>query len=245
MAGTIHIGTSGWSYSHWMGSFYPFDIKQKDRFAYFQQHLDTVELNSPFYKLPPKKTFEKWRNDVPDGFIYSVKANRYITHLKKLHDVSETLTEMLDNASALEDKLGVMLFQLPPGWHANVDRFEEFLQLLPKGGRYTFEFRNSTWYIDEVYYLLEKYNCAFCIYELAGHVSPLKTTANYVYVRLHGPGDKYQGKYSDRILEQWAGRCKTWAAEGKDVYVYFDNDEKAYAAHNAITLKGMVGAGQL
>ncbi len=164
MSGKIHIGTSGWSYGHWMGTFYPSDTKQKDRFAYFRQHLNTVELNSPFYNLPPKKTFEKWYNDVPAGFVYAVKANRYITHLKKLHDVGESLTLLLDNASALKEKLSIILFQLSPGWQADVDRFEDFLQLLPKGGRYTFEFRNPTWYIDEVYYLLEKYNCAFCIY---------------------------------------------------------------------------------
>lgn len=111
---------------------------------------------------------------------------------------------------------------------------------MPKGSRYTFEFRNPTWYNDEVYSLLKEYNCAFCIYELAGHLSPIEVTANYVYIRLHGPGDKYQGSYSNDVLHEWAARCKEWAKEGKDVYVYFDNDQEGYAAFNAITLQEMV-----
>lgn len=240
MKGKVYIGTSGWSYKHWMGTFYPVGTRQKDRFAYYQKYFSTVELNSPFYHLPPRQTFEKWKDDVPADFTYAVKASRYITHMKKLHDTGESLELFLDNAAGLADKLGIILFQLPPGWKLDLERLEHFLQKLPKGNRYTFEFRNDTWYVPEVYTLLQHYNCAFCIYELAGHLSPIKVTANYIYIRLHGPGDKYQGSYTDSVLQQWANRIKSWADEGKDVYVYFDNDQEGYAAFNAITLQDMV-----
>ena len=240
MKGKVYIGTSGWSYKHWMGTFYPVGTRQKDRFAYYQKYFSTVELNSPFYHLPPRQTFEKWKDDVPADFTYAVKASRYITHMKKLHDTGESLELFLDNAAGLADKLGIILFQLPPGWKLDLERLEHFLQKLPKGNRYTFEFRNDTWYVPEVYTLLQHYNCAFCIYELAGHLSPIKVTANYIYIRLHGPGDKYQGSYTDSVLQQWANRIKSWADDGKDVYVYFDNDQEGYAAFNAITLQDMV-----
>jgi len=237
MAGKVYIGTSGWSYKHWMGTFYPKGTKQKDRFAYYRECFKTVELNSPFYHLPPRQTFEKWKEEVPADFTYAVKASRYITHMKKLHDAGDSLGKFLDNALGLGQKLSIILFQLPPAWEINTERLGAFLKKLPKGNRYTFEFRNETWYTDEVYTLLEKHNCAFCIYELAGHLSPVKVTADYVYVRLHGPGDKYQGSYTDAVLRQWAERCKDWAKAGKDVYVYFDNDQEGYAAFNAIRLK--------
>lgn len=240
MAGKIYIGTSGWSYKHWMGTFYPVGTKQKDRFSYYQKFFKTVELNSPFYHLPPRQTFEKWKADVPNNFVYAVKASRFITHMKKLNDAGDSLTRLLGNAAGLDEKLSIILFQLPPNWEVDIERFKLFLEKLPKGNRYTFEFRNPTWYNDEVYSLLKEYNCAFCIYELAGHLSPIKVTANYVYIRLHGPGDKYQGSYSNNVLHEWAARCKEWAKEGKDVYVYFDNDQEGYAAFNAITLQEMV-----
>jgi uncharacterized protein YecE (DUF72 family) len=240
MPGKIHIGTSGWSYKHWMGTFYPEGTKQKDRFAYFQKYFNTVELNSPFYHLPPRQTFEKWRDDVPADFVYAVKASRFITHMKKLGDTADALALLLDNAAGLGETLSIILFQLPPGWKVNIARLEEFLKKLPKGNRYTFEFRNPTWYTNEVYDLLRQYNCAFCIYELAGHLSPIEVTANYVYIRLHGPGDKYQGSYSDADLQQWAAKCIDWAAGDKDVYVYFDNDQEGYAAFNAIRLKEII-----
>jgi uncharacterized protein YecE (DUF72 family) len=240
LQGKIYIGTSGWSYKHWMGTFYPPGTKQKDRFPYYQRFFKTVELNSPFYHLPPRQTFEKWKEDVPDDFVYAVKASRFITHMKKLNDAGDSLTRLLDNASGLDEKLSIILFQLPPKWEINVERFRAFLEKLPKGNRYTFEFRDQTWYHDEIYALLREFNCAFCIYELAGHVSPIEITANYVYVRLHGPGDKYQGSYTDEVLAEWAARCKDWSDSSKDVYVYFDNDQEGFAAFNAIKLQELI-----
>ncbi|OYQ39550.1 hypothetical protein CHU92_04660 [Flavobacterium cyanobacteriorum] len=240
MQGKIHIGTSGWSYKHWRGNFYPAEVKVKDHFTHFKKFFNTVELNNPFYHLPPRQTFEKWYNSTPDDFVFAVKANRYITHLKKLRNADESLAYFLQNAEGLQQKLGVILFQLPPGWQLDLERFRDFLQLLPARHRYTFEFRNATWYTGEVFSLLKQHNCAFCIYELAGHISPLEVTADFIYIRLHGPGGKYQGSYSEEALQWWAASCKSWSASGKDVYIYFDNDQEGYAAFNALRLMELV-----
>ncbi|WP_159799145.1 DUF72 domain-containing protein [Flavobacterium sp. MK4S-17] len=240
MGKTVYIGTSGWQYKHWRGTFYPDDIKVKDHFLYYQEHFNTVEINNSFYRLPAKETFEKWYNNSPEGFVYVIKANRYITHLKKLNDPDESLEKFLDNIALLKDKLGPVLYQLPPGLEIDIPRLENFLKHLPKDVRHVFEFRNQSWYNEDVYKLLSQYNCAFCIYELAGHISPLSVTADFVYVRLHGPGAKYQGSYTDSTLKKWTEQCKSWIKDNKDVYVYFDNDEKGYAAFNALTLKKLM-----
>lgn len=234
MKDAIRIGTSGWHYKHWLGTFYPEDIKPTGQLSYYLKFFNTVEINNSFYRLPSKEMFGNWKNAVPDDFLFVVKASRFITHMKKLKDPAESLVNFMENIQELEEKLGPILFQLPPGWKINIKRLEEFLEKLPSGFRYVFEFRNDTWYHEAVYCLLEKHNCAFCIYELAGHLSPLKITADFVYLRLHGPGEnKYQGSYSDEALKEWALQCKAWTQEGKDVFVYFDNDEKGYAAFNA------------
>jgi uncharacterized protein YecE (DUF72 family) len=235
--GKIFIGTSGWNYKHWEGTFYPEELKQNQHFQYYQEHFDTVELNNSFYHLPPPETFKHWKEQTPKNFLFAVKASRYITHMKKLKDTKEALSTFLKNARSLGKKLGPVLFQLPPGWKLNEERLQIFLKQLPASRRFTFEFRNRTWYTDSVYELLKKYNCAFCIYELAGHRSPLVTTADFVYVRLHGPGAKYQGSYTTASLKKWAGMMQEWSRQGKDAYLYFDNDQAGYAAFNALTIK--------
>jgi uncharacterized protein YecE (DUF72 family) len=239
--GKIYIGTSGWSYRHWKGRFYPQGVRAAEEFDFYSLFFDTVELNNPFYRLPSKQTFESWYEKSKDGFLYVVKASRFITHMKKLKDVKAALDLFLDHCNLLREKLGPILFQLPPGWLLNKDRLREFLAQLPQGYRFVFEFRNPSWYTEEVYQLLEKYNCAFCIYQLAGHMSPMVTTAGWVYIRLHGPTkNKYQGSYDFRTLREWASRCIEWRRSGKDVYVYFDNDDSGYAAFNAQVLEMLV-----
>ncbi|HEY9049204.1 MAG TPA: DUF72 domain-containing protein [Ohtaekwangia sp.] len=152
------------------------------------------------------------------------------------------MRNFLENSSALGKKRGPVLFQLPPGWKLNIDRLQEFLKHLPRGNRYTFEFRNTTWYTEEVYTLLRRYNCAFCIYELEGHRTPALVTADFIYIRLHGPGDKYEGSYTKAILKRWANKIRQWMDGGKDVYIYFDNDQAGYAAFNAQQLQAMMQA---
>jgi uncharacterized protein YecE (DUF72 family) len=238
--GKIYIGTSGWSYKHWIGTFYPEEIKDSEQFSYYLRDFQTVELNSSFYHLPSKETFVNWRKKTPADFLFAVKASRFITHMKKLSGGKETIADFFRNVSGLKEKLGSILFQLPPGWKVNAERLQEFLKSLPKKYRYTFEFRNATWYTDEVFDLLKKYNCAFCIYELEHHQTPMQLTADFVYVRLHGPEGKYAGNYSESVLKKWADQCNGWKKSGKDVFVYFDNDQLGYAAFNAITLKKLV-----
>lgn len=239
--GRIYIGTSGWSYKHWKGTFYPTDVKVKDWFAYYQTHFDTVEINSSFYHLPTAKTFEKWRMETAEDFLFVVKASRYITHMKKLLGSEESVDYFLENATELKEKLGPILFQLPPGWALKEERFETFLTTLPTDHRYVFEFRNPTWYDDRIKALLIKHNCGFCIYELDGHISPEWVTSDFVYLRLHGPGAKYQGSYPNHTLNDWARKCERWKEEGKDVFVYFDNDQNGYAPANALYLQKELG----
>jgi uncharacterized protein YecE (DUF72 family) len=182
--------------------------------------------------------FEDWYENSPKKMLFAVKANRFITHMRKLTQPEEPITRLFGSILSLKEKLGPVLFQLPPKWNVNVTRFQEFLEALPKTYRYAFEFRNETWYNEEIYQLLKQCNCAFCIYQLARHMSPIKVTSDFVYLRLHGPTEfKYQGSYSNVALKKWAKQCVTWQKEKKEVYVYFDNDQEAYAVFNALTLK--------
>jgi uncharacterized protein YecE (DUF72 family) len=238
--GKAIIGTSGWHYKHWIGRYYPEATKARDFLKFFLEDFRTVELNNPFYHLPPRSTFENWKKQTPADFIFSVKASRYITHQKKLKESQEAVKTFLSHADGLEEKLGPILFQLPPGWKVNEERFISFLEILPAGYRYTFEFRNHSWYNETILNALQHKNAAFCIYHLEGHLSPMEVTGDFIYIRLHVSGGKYQGSYSRKDLEEWAQRIRTWTREGKDVYCYFDNDQNAYAAFNAIDLNKLV-----
>lgn len=242
MAAAIHIGTSGYSYKHWAGRYYPADLKPSEWLRHYLRDFDTVELNNTFYTLPKEETFDAWRKNTPRDFLFAVKGSRFLTHMIKLKDPERGLVNFMPRAERLRSKLGPILWQLPPGWKVNAGRLEEFLRLLPKKHRYTFELRNQTWMTDEVYEVLRTYNAAFCIYELAGYQSPLEITADWTYVRLHGPtAFKYQGSYSDAQLAEWAARIRAWSRRLKAIYVYFDNDDSAYAVDNALTLKRMLG----
>jgi uncharacterized protein YecE (DUF72 family) len=236
----FHIGTSGWHYDHWRGPFYPEDLAKRDFLQYYMERFHTVEINNTFYQLPKEETFIAWRDTAPEGFIFAVKGSRYITHMKKLKDPKDSLASLLGRVKALGEKLGPVLFQLPPKWHINVGRLRDFLAALPKDHRYAFEFRDPSWYEPEVYEALSEHRAAFCIYELGGHLSPKEVTADFVYIRLHGPGDAYRGQYEQRALAGWAGAVSAWARQGKRVFCYFDNDEAGYAAQDAMRLQQML-----
>lgn len=236
----IRIGTSGWHYKHWVGKFYPDKFPASKMFAYYYEKFDTVEINNSFYMLPKIETLSVWRDATPPNFEFAIKASRFLTHNKKLKEPENALNNFLPRAEALAEKLGPILFQLPPKWGINLERLSEFLEALPKYHRYTFEFRELSWLTDSIYELLRKHNAAFCIYELAGFHSPVEITADWAYVRLHGPGGKYQGSYSDNVLQQWAERIAEWSTKLRSIYVYFDNDQAGYAAFNSLTLKKMV-----
>ncbi|MFO7915324.1 MAG: DUF72 domain-containing protein [Candidatus Krumholzibacteriales bacterium] len=237
--GNIRIGTSGWNYRHWRENFYPPEIKQKDWLEFYAGRFDTVEINNSFYNLPSAGTFRNWADTVPDNFLFAVKASRYITHMKKLKDPGEPVANFMDNAGHLGNKLGPVLFQLPPRWNVNAGRLKQFLDELPSGVPAAFEFRDSSWWDDRIYSILKDYGAAFCIYHLAGRESPRELTADFVYIRLHGPKGAYQGRYRKQGLGGWAGAALAWAEAGKDVYIYFDNDQNGYAPVNAAELKEM------
>lgn len=237
----IRIGTSGYHYKHWVGTFYPGKTPPARMLEHYVRYFDTVELNNSFYRLPTVAAFECWRDSVPENFVYAVKASRFITHNKKLKDPENALDNLLPRAENLGNKLGPVLFQLPPKWKINAERLEGLLEILPREHRYAFEFRELSWMTPEINRILKRFNAAFCIYELAGYHTPFDVTADFTYVRLHGPAaGKYQGSYSDEKLHEWAQRIEQWAKELKAVYVYFDNDQAGYAAQNALTLRQMV-----
>ncbi len=208
--------------------------------SYYLQYFDTVELNNSFYKLPERSTFCSWCAAVPGNFRFAVKASRFITHNKKLKDPEDALERFFSRAEALGPNLGPILFQLPPRWKLNLERLEHFLIALPRQHRYAFEFRDLSWNTQEVYALLRSYNAAYCIYELSGYRSPVMVTADWTYVRLHGPGGKYQGSYDRQALNGWATQVVKWSRSLKAIYVYFDNDDSAYAPHNALELKQLI-----
>ena len=237
----IRIGTSGYHYKHWVGPFYPPKTPPSRMLKYYIRHFDTLELNNSFYRLPEIGAFAAWRDATPRNFVFSVKASRFLTHNKKLKDPEDALDNFLPRAEHLGRKLGPVLFQLPPRWKVNVARLEALLEILPREHRYAFEFRETSWMTNDVLHVLRRYNAAFCIYELAGYHSPCEITADFAYIRLHGPGqNKYQGSYNAARLRQWARRIEQWSATLKAIYVYFDNDQHGYAARNALALKEMV-----
>ena len=241
MATDIRIGTSGYHYKHWVGPFYPPKTPPSRMLEYYIRHFDTLELNNSFYRLPTIDAFAAWRDATPRNFIFSVKASRFLTHNKKLKDPENALDNLLPRAEHLGRKLGPVLFQLPPRWKVNVARLEALLEILPHERRYAFEFREISWMTNEVLRVLRRYNAAFCIYELAGYHSPCEITADFAYVRLHGPGEsKYQGSYTAARLRQWGRQIEQWSRTLKAIYVYFDNDQLGYAAQNALALRQMV-----
>ena len=237
----VHIGTSGWHYEHCKGPFYPEDFLAKEFLSFYSDRFSTVEINNSFYQLPERKTLKQWYKTVGNDFIFSVKASRYMTHMKKLKDPDESLSTFFRIIHNLGSKLGPGLFQLPPKWHINTERLESFLSKLPKQQQCAFEFRDKSWFDESVYILLSEYNAAFCIYELSRQKSPEAVTSDYIYVRLHGPKTSaYEGNYSKKRLNTWAKKLCKWVEEGREIYCFFDNDQKGFAAKNALDLQQIV-----
>jgi uncharacterized protein YecE (DUF72 family) len=178
---------------------------------------------------------------VPEGFVFACKGSRFITHMKKLKDPKAGVARFFERIEGLGRKLGPVLFQLPPGWGPDCERLAAFLAALPAGHRYAFELRDARWFRREVLDLLETHNAACCAYDFDGRQSPVEHTADFAYVRLHGPGERYRGQYDDRTLKRWARRLKAWRTDGRDGYCYFDNDEKGYAPQDAMRLQQLLG----
>ncbi|WP_295878954.1 DUF72 domain-containing protein [uncultured Thiohalocapsa sp.] len=239
-----YIGTSGWSYDHWVGPFYPEHLPVDQRLAHYAGRLPSAEINNSFYQLPSEATLAHWRAAVPEGFVFSAKASRWIAHMKKLKDPADTLPPFLERMAALDPKLGPVLFQLPPRWHRNTRRLAAFLDTLDRldrRRRWVFELRDHSWLTADTLALLRGHNAAFCIYELDGFATEHAVTADFVYIRLHGPDGPYRGRYDDAALDAWASRIRDWLGGDLDVYCYFDNDEAGHAVQNALALEGRLG----
>jgi uncharacterized protein YecE (DUF72 family) len=238
----IRIGCSGWNYRDWRGRFYPEKMPAKNWFAFYAEHFDTVEINNSFYRLPTPETFRKWREQAPPGFRYAVKASRFLTHRKKLKDPEQPLALLTGNARHLKSFLGPLLYQLPPNWKLNRERLEQFLRLLPRGFTHVLEFREQGWMADEVLELLDRHGAGFCTHDMRGLDVPRRTTGGIVYVRFHGAGGKYRGRYGRSALRDWADWMIGQAGEGRAVWAYFNNDVEAAAIRDARTLREMIGA---
>ena len=238
----IFIGTSGWHYKHWLGGvFYPAGTTGSQMFEFYARHFNTVEINNSFYRLPTAKTFDAWRESAPRDFVFAVKGSRFITHMKKLKDARSSTERFFLVADRLEKKLGPILFQLPPRWKLNVERLAEFLEALPGEHQYAFEFRDESWLVPEVFALLRRYKAGFCVHDFADMKIPIEVTADFAYVRFHGPTSaKYWGSYSKGQLRKWAERIDGWRSELAAVYVYFNNDPEGAAVRNALTLKELL-----
>lgn len=247
MAEKVHIGTSGWHYAHWRGPFYPEDIHDDEMLSHYIQHFRTVEINNSFYHLPTRQTFKLWHDQVPSRFTFAIKASRYITHMKKLRDPEAASQKFFDHVGSLGKKAGPILFQLPPHWHCDTNRLKTFLEILPDKYRFAFEFRDTTWFNDDTSALLKEHNAAVCVYDLAGQKSPEKLTADFAYLRLHGPAEqKYSGRYTRPQLRRWLDLCAEWLKTGaRQIFVYFDNDQAGYAALNALEMQEMAGKRKL
>jgi uncharacterized protein YecE (DUF72 family) len=236
-----NIGTSGWSYDHWNGVLYPYCIKPWDRLNYYTQQFQTVELNSSFYRWPTIAAFKSWQRRLPASFLLSVKAPRHLTHNKCLYAPEQWIERIKACWHELGNKRAVLLVQLSPKFALDYPRLEYFLQKIPLWMRLAVEFRHPSWHQDSIYRLLEQYGAAYCIMSGAHLPCVLHVTAPFVYVRMHGPDRQhlYSGSYSDSDLLWSSDRIREWEKQGKEVYVYFNNDGGGNAVYNALTLRAI------
>ncbi len=237
---TVRIGTSGWTYDSWRGPVYPPDVPDARRLEYYAANLfDTVELNASYYRWPPDNSFQSWRRRLPPGFAFTVKAPRGLTHAKRLFGPERWIARMRTSLAVLEDRLGVLLVQLPPGMPRDDARLDYFLGALPSGLSVAVEFRHASWHVEGVFALLERHQAAYVVMSGAGLPCILRATAGFVYVRFHGPDQHhlYGGSYDDAAMRWWADRIGDWREQGRSVYAYFNNDTQGFAVHNGLTLR--------
>ena len=240
MAVCYHVGTSGWHYEDWRGRFYPEKLPKASWLEFYAREFSTVELNNTFYRLPSEKAVKTWHDSSPQGFTFSVKASRYITHIKRLKGSEESLDAMFDRVGPLEDKLGPILWQLPPSVHRDDRILDEFLAILPKARQHVFEFRHESWFREGVFDILREHNAAFCVLDQPDMTCPLVATSDFAYFRFHGASDMYSSKYPDEELLKWAEKIRGLARSLESVYIYFNNDVRGYAVENARTLRAFL-----
>jgi uncharacterized protein YecE (DUF72 family) len=245
MDGRLYLGTSGYVYGHWRSVFYPATMPVRDWLPFYAERFDTVELNNSFYRLPSAAAFRAWRATVPGGFLFAVKASRYLTHLKRLKAPAAPLDRFLRRVRWLDASLGPVLFQLPGRFHADLARLDHFLRVLRRRAprlRVTLELRHPSWLVDDTYELLAKANVALCLHDWRECPVPGPLTADFVYVRRHGTTRRYGGSYTEAMLRADARRTRGWLRDGRDVYVYFNNDGGGAAVRNALRLRTLLRA---
>jgi len=236
----LYLGTSGWQYDDWKGRFYPDDLPTSGWLGHYSQRFATVEVNNTFYRLPEWRTFKKWRKETPDDFVVTVKANRYLTHLKRLKESGPIVKTLLDAAGGLGPKLGPVLLQLPPNFQANVERLEETLAAFPPKVRLAVEFRHSSWFTDEVKAVLERRDAALCLADRNSKALGKEwRTASWGYLRMHeGDGDPYPC-YPDETMIKWADKLAAQFDPSDDIFVYFNNDGRCCAVRDAVRFAGI------
>jgi uncharacterized protein YecE (DUF72 family) len=240
MTERVRVGCSGWQYRHWRGVFYPKDLPVDAWLDFYVDRFDTVELNNSFYRLPDAETFAAWHRRLPRGFVMAVKASRYLTHLKRLRDPEQPLDRFWSRAERLRAHLGPVLYQLPPRWNRNVERLAAFVDAAPRRRRQAFEFRDRSWYRAEVYDLLDRAGATLCLHDMPGSASRNQAVGPFVYVRFHGSGSRYGGRYPSQRLAAWADRLAEWARDGRPAYVYFNNDVGGHAVRDAERLRRLL-----
>jgi uncharacterized protein YecE (DUF72 family) len=237
----VLIGTSGWHYDSWRGAFFPEGLPLKAQLQYYASQFGSAELNGVFYRTPTREAVQSWRDQTGTGFVFAWKASKFITHWKRLSANCANSLELLeDRLSILGNKAGPVLFQLPPNFQADEARLASFLKMLSSKRRYSFEFRHPSWYAPPILRLLSDKNISLCISDHHDAPAPWKRTADFVYLRGHGPGGRYKGHYSTAILQAWAKRINSRKAQGCDVFAFFDNDQKSAAPADALKLGQML-----
>jgi uncharacterized protein YecE (DUF72 family) len=237
----IWIGTSGWTYDGWRGPFYPEGVAKKRWLEWYGTQFKTTEVNGSFYRTPSIEAVEAWREQTPDEFVFAWKASKFITHWKRLSDASKNSIELMETRlKALGPKAGPVLFQLPARFKADRARLASFFKMLPKRYKYAFEFRDASWYEPEILELLKKRNVALCISDHHHAPSPWEVTADFVYVRGHGPTGEYHTEYGARVMKQWAETIRKWKRRALEVFCYFDNDQKSAAPKDARRLSNVL-----
>lgn len=238
--GRLRVGCSGWEYKHWRGDFYPAELRKAEWFGYYAERFDSVEINNTFYRLPERTTFAAWAGRAPSGFEFAIKASRFLTHMKKLKDPEEPIERLFGRMRPLRGHLGPVLYQLPPGWKLDRARLEHFLQVLPRRVRHVVEFREPSWYVEDVLDLLAQHRVSLCLHDMPGSATGKVRVGPLVYVRYHGASDRYHGSYSDDRLEAWAEWLHAERINGTDIYAYFNNDVGGHAPRNAATLRRLL-----
>lgn len=250
-AADLYVGTSGWAYGAWGEIFYPKKVRSTyDRLAFYSKSFNAVEVNYSFYHLPKPETCTRWAATVPKGFLFAVKASRFITHVRRLEGVEEAWGNFVASIRSIGDRLGPILFQFPPSLRADPDRLARFLALVKRDRRApkirpVFEFRHGSWFTQATYDVLRKAPATLVIAHSSRYPCVEEVTADLVYYRFHGPKEFFASKYSNQELESWAEKMRHHLETGRIVHAYFNNDWHGYAVENARTLRELLeGAGR-